>query len=65
MCILTLQTLLSHGACDHDNQALRAAAKQDERLACRLLCNQVFTDPEYRVNKSGVEVVGGKGNIFL
>ena len=48
--------LLECGANDHDNRALHAAMLSGDRdLMAKLLCRQVFADPEYRVNKKAVD----------
>uniref|UniRef100_A0A9J2PYQ2 non-specific serine/threonine protein kinase n=1 Tax=Ascaris lumbricoides TaxID=6252 RepID=A0A9J2PYQ2_ASCLU len=55
-CAPLVQLLFQHGAIDHENVALATAIKYDQEALVRLLLSRlVFVDPDYRVNKKGID----------
>ncbi|KHN76857.1 Leucine-rich repeat serine/threonine-protein kinase 1 [Toxocara canis] len=55
-CAPLVQLLFQHGAIDHENVALATAVKYEQEALVRLLLSRlVFVDPDYRVNKKGID----------
>uniref|UniRef100_A0A915AF19 non-specific serine/threonine protein kinase n=1 Tax=Parascaris univalens TaxID=6257 RepID=A0A915AF19_PARUN len=55
-CAPLVQLLFQRGAIDHENVALATAIKYDQEALVRLLLSRlVFVDPDYRVNKKGID----------
>lgn len=55
-CAPLVQLLFQHGAIDHDNVALAAAVNCEQEALVRLLLMRLaFVDPDYRVNKKGMD----------